>query len=1156
MVPERQQLLAELDRLDGAERLHRVASVARDGQDDPALDVLIGALEKGDASERLLAVHAAEVAERWQVLRRGLVPPKAGERNTVCSSLVARRATAFGRVAGAAALRQLLPDLAPDVRRLLLIRVAASRRPGVADALLPFLLERFGARDAARVLVAASEDVVRRHLPELAHAVFGWRRLATIHVGPVLDFVRRLAPASRLWQRLTEAVPPLAAAKPAAIVDLARAHFADGQDGYMFEACFSMLARRVPERLAALLLDDVYRPRLLREGLPRPVLGGLRHLPPAAWGELARRLVEKPGHLARLLAALPPGERGAVFARATDGVDTSRRRWPDDLLETLPHAVRDVEAARILGLREVAENRRTTLAVTAFRDVDAARPIFAEAARAPKAKDRARALSLLVRCTGRSRHGLGETLAALRLRNEQDSVRQTVYDALSRIPPSLFTAEHKAALETLVDDAVAARDTSPSSLGYLGELVARFLSRPRGDQLFALGLDLLARLGEAGSGGFLLPEDLPRGAAEEILAKLTPQLERSLARGEPAPVLELALALARRAYGLQGLHDLLEQVLLKAESWQARQVVGLWLADREHRDERVRRLLDHDETAVTFDLVFGHLHRRRQTWLDPFLEGRVLEGAFSDDQQAFIPGLHGCAVSHGFHRWPPQPQRRLHQLLLDAAGDEGREPRERAQALRILGRLPCARFADLAPFLKPKGAGEDAGEDDDTPKAGRDVARAWLFQAALGAVGWLDRAGEGHEAVRELLGSEGAGAAISVLARWARQLPPAESEEILAGVLAGDGVKLSVRKEAARRLGGWPRGFKRLGATWDAGLHRDLRIAYGHAARRRLDVEGAWEILGVLARDDEAAVAHSLLDADPDAVALAARPRYADLLLRVAGHADPELRRDAFNALAGWTEGAEEPILAAAARAVSDLAESVAWEGALQAMLAACRGAGPSVALATVVSDLRAAPVPPEHDAGEEDDLPARRRLRRLCDRLVKLEDEELERLRPSLEAIAAELAGDVDTWLDGARLALALIDWRRPQAAASLAAIAAGAEPFFFARLSDEAKQALQRAAARWQSADAEKLLAELDGAGSVGCRHLELAVLEAAAGRAEWVEPWTSRLRALRRHPDAGLRWAACEVSTRGEGAAGALGFDLSALGLDLDDFSLDSF
>ncbi len=1147
MVPEREQLLAEIEALDGAERLHRMASVAREGRDEPALDDLIGALEEGDASERLLAVHAAEVAGRWPVLRRALVPPKAGERNIVTSSLVARRAAVYGRVAGADELRELLPDLAPDLRRRLLARVAAARRPAVADELLPFLLERFGARDAARILVAASPDVVRRHLPALAHAVFGWRRLATIHVEPVLDFARELAPASRLWHRLAEAVPPLAAARPAEIVALARAHFAAGQDGNMFETCFGTLARRVPEPLGALLLDEVYRPRLLRDGLPEWVFNGLRCLSPEVWVELARRLVEKPAHLARLLAALPPGERGAVFVRATRGVDVSQRRWPDELLEALPHALRDNEAARMLRLREVAEDRRATLEATAFRDVDEARPILLEAARAPKARDRGRALALLVRCTGRSRHGLTETLATLRLRNEQDGVRQAVYEALSRIPPSLFTAEHRQALETLVDDALAARSTSSMSIVYLRLLVARLLNRP---EMFAVGLDLLARLSEAEGGGFDLPDDLPRGAAEQIFARLAPRLERSLARAEPAPVIQLAAALGRRGHSIQELHELLELALFKAESRQAEQAVELWLAGRAHRGERVRRLLDHDETAIGLEPVFDHLHRRRQTWLDPFLEGRVLKGSFLDDAQGFVPGLDGTAEDTGFHRWPPRQQRRLNRQLVRVAGDGEREPRERARALQLLGRLPCTRFADLAPFLEPEAAGED--EDRDTR-----VARRWLFEAALGATGWLDQAGDGLETVLGLAGSEGAGAAISVLARWSRHLPPEELEEILAEVLTRGGVKLSVRKEAARRLGGWPRGFERLRATWDAGLHRDLRIAYGHAARRRLDAEGAWEILGALAADAEVAVAHSLLDVDPDAAAVADRPRYAHLLLRMTENPDPQLRRDVFSSLAEWTEGAEEPILEAAARAVSDLGEGVAWKGALKTMLAASRGVGHGDVLVTVVSDLQSAPVPPEHDAGGDRDLPARRRLRHLCHRLVALDDDETERLRPSLEAIAAELSDDPDAWFDGARLALALIDWRRPKpAATSLASIAAGAEPYFFARLAEEAKQALERAQARWQSADAERLLAELDAADSVGCRHLELAVLEAAAGRAGWIEPWTSRLRALRRHPDAGLRWAAREVSADREDATDALALELSALGLDFDDFRLDSF
>ncbi len=398
-LPDKRALLAELDRLDYRERTHRVSSLAHLHRDEPGLDALLDALEAGDVYQQGLALRMALVAGRrgraLRALRSGSVRLETG-------------ACHLGRTADARTLAALLPEVAPAIRRRLLAQVARKRRTGVADELLPLVLGRFGARAAARLLRACSEEPVRRTLPEVAHAIADWRRLATAHAGPVLDYLRdrqAAAVASRAgepWSQFATALPVLAVRRAGALIDLALGTLAGDVVPRPLAGHLGTLARRAPERIGEILLHTGFRGELLRRGLPAGVRRRLRHLPAALVRDLARLFLAEPGHLAALLEALPPSRREAVFRHACDGVDVAHHRWPDELLAALPHAVRDAEARRMLGLRSIRQDSARALEITAYRDVEAARPELEQAARSPQADRRRQALALLVECTARS----------------------------------------------------------------------------------------------------------------------------------------------------------------------------------------------------------------------------------------------------------------------------------------------------------------------------------------------------------------------------------------------------------------------------------------------------------------------------------------------------------------------------------------------------------------------------------------------------------------------------------------------------------------------------------------------------------------------------------------------------------------------------------
>ena len=298
---DKKELLAQLEQLDHRGRLRHVSSLAHRRRDDPALETLLDALAAGDLYQRSLALRMALVAGRQEQALRAL---RCG------SVLIEVQAGAVGRIADAEALADILPQVAPATRRRLLAQVARRRRTRTADQLLPQVLHQLGAREAARLLRACSPARVRRTLPEVAHAVADWRRLAALHPDPVLEYIRQRQTAGaprgeELWVQVAAALPALAVQRPNTLIDLALALLAEGALPRSLVDHLGTLARRAPERTGEILLHPGFRRQLLRSGLPSGVIRHLRRLSPALIRELARLVVAEPAHLAPLLRALP-----------------------------------------------------------------------------------------------------------------------------------------------------------------------------------------------------------------------------------------------------------------------------------------------------------------------------------------------------------------------------------------------------------------------------------------------------------------------------------------------------------------------------------------------------------------------------------------------------------------------------------------------------------------------------------------------------------------------------------------------------------------------------------------------------------------------------------------------------------------------------------
>jgi len=1126
-IPSKQHLLTELDEVGHAERVRRLALLGRDAAGTVALNNLLEQLQRGDSYEQMLCLFASVAARDSTRILAALQSDSVLLRNYA--------AAACWAVADDEALAAVVLKVAPDTRQRLIKAIAQQRRTELAERLLPQIRAHFGNKLAILLLPACTPATLEQVLAEESHLIHNWRLLAwrypdilIRHLQQSFESAPRRAYHS-LWLRFDTAWKPLALQQPEKVVEFIAAFLDplsfryENLTGSVYYWTFSynlpgipsklleILTKRVPEAIFTLLTRADFREELRRRGLPMAVLKHFRLFSPEQQVSLLQPLVEQPEHVALALAQLPPSVRAARFAAAYSEIDTQHTLWPDELLDVLPHAERSKLAQQMLTRREIRENPQRQLAMTAYDDIDNARPVLEQAASAALADERAEALALLVRCTARYRRGLSKTLTFLqRLKNEQDPVRNVVWEALEKVPPRLFQADHVTLLTQMVDFSIEARDSSYATLTLIGNLAFRLLSVtvPK-SELFSFSLNTLCKIGQHDTYSMRLPslsKNLPRGTEKAIVEGFIPLIRAFEKYEQHNLLLALAQALDKRGWEMVTLQSLLETVINAKPDYLARQAISLWLAAPKTRDTRVRQLLDSDPSVITHDSVFQHLHHRRQEWLDPFLTGKPIKGQFLTGKTFYL-----LPASNGFHRWLPRQQQAFTKWLHTVAKDNKQEVDKRVAAIHRLAQFPTSDTATFATYLKSE-----------------EVA---IIEAALGALSWIDRPSAALPILLQYLDTDRARVAMYAVPRCARLVEPAYLVTVLKELLSRDHLRVTVHKEAIRLLGTYATSLPLLRTQWQRpSIHRDVQIAIGHAARNLLNHEEAWLFLEEMVQSEDIDITRRLCTEQPSALPETARVRYAQLLVKLTQHTEVQVRSEAFIALKAWTVGAEAEIAAAAVTRIIDLENSPEWKSALEVLLTCCRDGAVTERLHEVVQALIKAPITDDVNAMPERDLPARQRLFELCERLCYLP--ESNRLRSTLDTLASLYLQDASLWPQAALLYVAGLSWAK-QAADRLISLAREADnqPILVQALREAVRERLPRCEIPLDMTSALELFDRLIGTQSNTSALLALEILRYMGSRSHWSQEYAQRLRTLRQHQDVGIRAIACETWTNPE-------------------------
>lgn len=1111
----KERLLAKLDSLGYSDRMKQIALLGRQyrGESDYSA-LLVSLLESGTAYEAHLALTGAAVVKDARAVMLALKHPKAGVR---------------GRAAG------LLPEVVTNssfsieseiatmsyhCRRQLLRSIVNTDRQDWAERLLQLVLDRWGAQEASLLLAVCSKKTVQSRLSELGYALQNWRLIAKRYPDLVAAYFKHALQnathreKASVWWTLSSAIEVLSVSRPAIVLECALRLGPTDMIHPVLKRQLGVLIQAMPEGVFELLTREEVREYLLHHGVPAGVLKKRKLFTIAQWTTLAKLLADQPVHLAKMLGTLAPSCREAIFNDVYKEKERKTRIFPMPLLDVLPHLLRNKEAARMLELRDIRDHRESMLETTARLLIVRAREKLEQAVQVSNSDERAAAYAYLIRCTALSRSGMDETLRFLtRIKNDQDPVRWQVMVELSNCSAPMFKEEHVNDLTVLVDSVVEARDTSYGTRSATEKLAFALLRehalKPEGE-LFKFALRTFARM-TMRDGQFALFsmdwDSIPTSALEALFDEIYAFGVEANKRENVSVVLHMANLFGKAVERLTKLQLLLED-LLKAKSVSP-QAVHYWLAPYRTRDKRVRELLNRDPSFISFHDVFMHLHVKRQEWLDPFISGKIIKGKHLSGKTIYVVPAH-----NGFHRWLPRQQRAFASLLERVALDDKRSFHERAAAMRSLAVLPDYRSDQLEVLLQDQ--------------------EVHVVEAALYAYSLWEEPEQALPVLLDNLDGDRARVAMYAIPGCMRRVSPEMLASMLSDLLNRDKLKITVRKEAIRLLGAYKssESMALLIREYEKpNVHKDVMIAIGHAVRQWLDDERSWTILHAIAASPQRDIARSLLNQYAGGIALEVRPRYLQLIIEIAEHADAVVGREAFQAMNLWVNGSEEKVAASASKAILDMEDNMRWKAAMDALIVACSDGKVNDRVISVCTKLADMETKAEWNAAPERDLPERQRLAALIDKLISLPPNARRVLIPLYTGMIDALKSKETLKRAVIKLYLAMVEWNQAdQAALYLEPVIQMVDTHPY--LLDYAYRQIDRAAnasqAYWSPEAILDLVDNLRNRKSFAARYIGLSLLKVTGTSLLWNQDCTDRLRAYRNDELEAIRLAALDIWT----------------------------
>jgi hypothetical protein len=849
------ELLNQLETLSNGQRMRRMFELGQQvlTATDPTLAALLVELEQGGFYERLLALQSCYGSHDGAHVLRALRDP---------SRIIQRMAINLAvLVCDDAEVKTTLENINSTLRLRLLLKLYKRRRYVPIDAFLQTLVAAQDKVNFFKFLAFGTADLVAAHIEQaLAEASpVEWQRLARFQ--PVLfgqavskqttavaRFDRRL-----LWT-INIALPILADSQPDLALTLVQTLIRYVPLG---QFKLGQLALRRPTALVTLLLslDDVVTLDL------SPFAHRFDSEQLLALAERQPKTLATPS---RWFKRLNPEKRRTIYTASALGWRTAEGVLSADLINWLPSDLRQAEAQRHLNLPVLRTRPAQRLVYASFLPWTEAQATLTPFLRNPDPDLRIVAQKALIATVRFQRGHLGELLTFLRARrNEQDPVRQAIFQSLAILPPGSWKAEHLDDLGQIIRDALDAADLSTNTASYAERLIMLLL--PFHPEWSAGWVATLVR--ERGQVTFYSLENrLSDADVKRIAPILLPVFQSWQPRERENQLLNAAAIFGKRLRVFDELLDIIEQVLQTSISVRTADRALALLSDHRHYRlaSLIPALLKQDSSWVTRPVVYKYLHHYRQDLLTPYLGQQAYKGRFSTGNTFIV-----LPFIRGFQRWTPAQQAIFAETLSHVAGDTIRDSPAVIRTIWQLAGLmavPPTRLIALASDARP---------------AVRDTA--------LRALGRLD-AGQGIPTLLEALGDERVRIAIYALRQALLEMPPSQALSILRNVSLA---KVTVAKEAIRLIGDLKieeayQFLLALGEHTD--LHRDVQVALLRALWVYLERPATWPLLERAAVSTDPAIATIVGRIPADYLSPDAQAKLTALIATLLQHPDSQVR--------------------------------------------------------------------------------------------------------------------------------------------------------------------------------------------------------------------------------------------------------------------------
>lgn len=1094
-------LLEELQSLSYPERNKKMALLSVEHRDNKEYSNFLEQFFTSTVYEAMLGLIGASILQDMKLVKLGLAFP--------AISVQYKSISILARIGSYEEVRSEVLHLSFEGRRRLFYKLVQWKRIEIVEALIEEIYTTYGIKEAEILLPGCNEEMFTKWVDILSDSIMNWKKYVNRYPKIVLStFGKKLQTAAlreriNIWHDFYEAMEGLCTRFPNEILEYVIQYGPLSVLCQVLKRWMGVLVVADAQKVFEILCHKECRQSLLEYGIPKRIFLKKEYFTKEQWIVLAKLFTTDMYQLKDIFHALAPSMRAEVFEAIYPIEDRKDKVIPEVILKELPYTLRHQEAKRMLELSSIKESREDRIRMTSFLPIEQARDALIEATTTSNAEERGDAIVALIRCTARSNRGMDQTLnfLATRFKNDQAPVKDKMITALGVCKGSLFKEDHLKDLECIINNIIEARDSTRGMHTWVAILAINLLKsniQEKGNACFEFGRKAIIHLAEAARDFHLisLVEDMPKGIEKIVFEALCPTLKQEIRKEKYGMVLLLAGVCGKRGYAINELQELLYETTMAKSEHVANRAIGYWLEDMKNRDTRVKQLLDRDLSVINNEMVFSHVHHRRQEWLTPFLEGRIIQGQFLSGKTIYLIPAHNA-----FIRWLPQQQQSFSKLLERIIYNKGYGQYERANSIKKIAKLP-----DVSPqtFINVL-----------------DDQNAIIVEAALQALSNIENPEEAVPILLHYLDNDYAKVAMFALSKCLKKMTPTRTQQVLEEILQKTKQKITVRKEVVRLLGVYK---NKENINWlekeftKENCHKDVIMAIGHAARGMLEEERAWHLLEQIATIKSDDIQRSLISQSTYRMPMAYKKRYLKLLMTVAKNGTSQIVKETYASIGTWAIGNEKEVARVLSETILNVEETLGWKEAIQALIAINDEGKVNEEVVKILEQL-IKPLEESMRPTLQRDLPHRQRLMALIVELIRLPKNIRIRLSQLFKSCLNVLESEKTLRYSSAQVCLAAINWENHEEVfEAIHYIGQCLEevPCYLREFKDQVVQELRVSEGYWKE---ENLLATLKICREVekaSVRWVSLIMLEAMVQKVSWKKECIDLLMDFRKDKD----------------------------------------